>query len=133
MSMQTRITLSIPARADMVSLARLTTSGVASQMGADIDAIEDLKVCVSEVLSKIVDSPFGKGEIPIVMNFLPSETALEIHIGGENLRGNTLFASESDQFALAILNTLMEETDFSGCDMKAVRLVKSVEGVDADD
>lgn len=49
-----KIIIQIPKKADYVGLVRLTASGVASKIGFDIDAIEDIKVAVSEICNKII-------------------------------------------------------------------------------
>lgn len=48
------IELVLPFKAEYVSVARLTVSGIANRIGFDIEAIEDIKVAVSEVCSKLV-------------------------------------------------------------------------------
>jgi len=42
-------------RAEYVSIARLTAAGVANRVGFDIDAIEDIKVSLSEVCNRIIN------------------------------------------------------------------------------
>lgn len=125
MSNAEQIVLTFPLKADHVSLARLTTSGVASQCGFDIDAIEDLKVCVSEILNKLIahegDSPNANARVA----FSCSDTSLTIVIGTPGLQGEALFGSEEDILALSILHSLMDEVTLSGKDVDAVRLVKA--------
>ena len=48
--------LKIPLRAEYVSIARLTVSGVANRAGFDFDAIEDIKVCLSEVCNRLINN-----------------------------------------------------------------------------
>jgi len=50
------VELSIPMRAEYVSIARLTAAGVANRLGFDIDAIEDIKVSISEVCNRIINT-----------------------------------------------------------------------------
>ncbi|QDX92367.1 hypothetical protein EEL32_15810 [Brevibacillus laterosporus] len=49
-----RIEISLPAKLDYVSIARLTISGVAHRMGFSIDVLEDLKLCVSEACANSI-------------------------------------------------------------------------------
>lgn len=49
------IELKIPVRAEYVSIARLTAAGVANRAGFDIEAIEDIKVALSEVCNRIIN------------------------------------------------------------------------------
>jgi serine/threonine-protein kinase RsbW len=48
------IELILPFKAEYVSTARLTASSVASKMGFNIEEVEDIKVALSEVCSKLV-------------------------------------------------------------------------------
>jgi serine/threonine-protein kinase RsbW len=50
----TRMELVIPLRAEFVSIARLTLSGVANRAGFDFDTIEDIKVALSEVCNRLI-------------------------------------------------------------------------------
>jgi len=49
-----KIELTLPFKAEYVSVARLVASGVCNRIGFDIETIEDIKVAISEVCSKIV-------------------------------------------------------------------------------
>jgi len=49
------VSVLIPPKAEYVSIARLTASGIASRMGFDIDEIEDIKVSISEVINRMID------------------------------------------------------------------------------
>ena len=133
MSINSQIVLSIPPKAEFVSLVRLTASGVANQCGFDIDAIEDLKVCVSEVLNKAIAACSAEETVALSIAFEPTPEALSIRIGGGGVNGETLFGSESDAFALAILNTLMDEVVLSGDELAAVRLTKTTGRTGSDD
>ena len=53
---ETNIELIIPMRAEYVSIARLTAAGVANRAGFDIEAIEDIKVSLSEVCNRIINA-----------------------------------------------------------------------------
>ncbi len=132
MSKVSQIVLSIPPKAEYVSLVRLTVSGVAHQCGFDIDAIEDIKVCTSEVLNKAIATEYGEGSDPLVLTFDLMPGSIAVQIGGNGLNGETLFASDADAFALAILDTLMDKVILSGVGSAAVRLLKSTERTDAD-
>lgn len=60
------VEIKIPARADYVGVVRLTVSGIANRMGFDYEAIEDLKIAVSEAITNAVCYAYlGEGEITI--------------------------------------------------------------------
>ena len=53
------VELSIPVRADLVVLARLTAATVASRAGFGVDEIEDLRLAVEELCLSVVDGDDG--------------------------------------------------------------------------
>ncbi len=64
-----RIELSIPAQSEWVRVARLTVAGVAARQGFSIQAVEDLKVAVSEAINNAIQhgpSTGGHGEVAMV-------------------------------------------------------------------
>ena len=48
------ITLTIPAKPEYVSIARLTISGIATRMQFTIEEIDDLKIAISEACTNAV-------------------------------------------------------------------------------
>jgi serine/threonine-protein kinase RsbW len=52
--MPDKLTLSVPGKAEYVSTVRLAVSSLAAKTGFDIEAIEDIKVAVSEACSNIL-------------------------------------------------------------------------------
>src|SRR5699024_168803 len=62
------IEMKIPAKAEYVSVARLSIAGIANRMGFDYEAIEDLKVAISEAVTNTVQHAYasdGYGEVTI--------------------------------------------------------------------
>ena len=55
MSAERPVVVSFPPDARYVRVVRLTTSGLASMCGFDLDSIEDLKVAVDEVCSTLIE------------------------------------------------------------------------------
>ncbi len=55
MSEERPVVVSFPPDVRYVRVVRLTTSGLASMCGFDLDAIEDLKVAVDEVCSTLIE------------------------------------------------------------------------------
>ena len=72
MKMSDTVSVLIPLKAEYVSVTRLTASGIASHMGFDFDTIEDIKVALSEVLSKIIEKRLSEERITI--EFHPCES-----------------------------------------------------------
>jgi serine/threonine-protein kinase RsbW len=52
--MKDKVCLSIPTKSEYVSVARLTSSVIANNMGFDIEDIEDIKVAVGEACNNAV-------------------------------------------------------------------------------
>lgn len=83
--MESRVTeetvrLRVPATLEYVRLVRLTTSGVASRLGFDVDEIEDLRVAVDELASVVIELA---GDGPLDVQFSVDDGSL--HIAGEAL------------------------------------------------
>ena len=55
--------LSFPLKAEYVSIARLTVSGIANRAGFDFDTIEDIKVSLSEICNRLIMGSRHAGEI----------------------------------------------------------------------
>ncbi|GGJ90926.1 serine-protein kinase RsbW [Lentibacillus kapialis] len=62
------VEMKVPARAEYVGVVRLSISGIANRQGFAYEAIEDLKVAVSEAITNVVDHAYyqeGNGEVTI--------------------------------------------------------------------
>ncbi len=57
-----RVTLTVPVDAKYISLARLVAAGVAARANLSIDAVEDLKIAVSEACTNVTEHAFGGEE-----------------------------------------------------------------------
>lgn len=49
-----QVSISLPCKSEYVSISRLSSSVIASQMGFDIEAIEDIKVAVGEACNNAI-------------------------------------------------------------------------------
>lgn len=81
--------MKVPAKADYVGVIRLSISGVASRMGFSYEAIEDLKVAISEAMTNVVSHAYEKKETGEVMiGFAVYENRLEVMVSdqGESFR-----------------------------------------------
>lgn len=106
-----KITLQLPVKAEYVSVARLAASGVAYRMGFDIDTVEDIKVAVSEVCSRIISVSDGSaGEYNI--RFDISETKLTIDFISDIKKADCIFENDEDGLGVSIINAFMDEVEF---------------------
>src|SRR5699024_8444303 len=56
------IEMKIPAKPEYVGVVRLTISGIASRMGFSYEAIEDLKIALSEAVTNVVTHAYDRKE-----------------------------------------------------------------------
>ncbi len=124
MKMPDTVTLKIPVKAEYVSTARLTASGIASKIGFDFDAIEDIKVSISEVLGKIIEKQPEAEEIIILFENINDGLAIKFLISDNTV--SNIFDSDADSFSLAIVNSLMDEIDMEKNGQTVMTIVKKL-------
>ncbi len=110
------VELSIPVRADLVVLARLTAATVASRANFDVEEIEDLRLAVDELCVSLVDEGAegrlalrfvrGNQEIGVSCIYHPDTTS-----GGAegNSSGRAGADASSDGLSARILDALVDE------------------------
>ncbi|MDU3191980.1 MAG: anti-sigma factor [Finegoldia magna] len=97
-----------------VSLIRLSASFVAMKCGFSIDDIEDIKLCASECLnlqrnrSKIIDC---------TMTIDDESLTLIFKLDGFNPREN----NEKDEISEMIIQSLMDEYEINGSEIKVIK------------
>jgi hypothetical protein len=109
------VDLSIPVRADLLILARLTASTIASRADFGIEEVEDLRLVTEELcLSVIGDAKDGvvrlrfirdQGDITIECSLLPGDQA-------EAPAGTPGEPDEPDELSLRIIEALVDEHGF---------------------
>ncbi len=108
------VELLIPARADLVVLARLTTSAIASRAGFTVEELDDLRLAVDELC--VCAAAGGEGD-HLRLRFTPGDGVIEIsctleELGGESegMRNgrNAALGAEGDLAAM-ILDALVDE------------------------
>jgi serine/threonine-protein kinase RsbW len=118
------VDLTIPARAEYVSIVRLTASGVANRMGLDIEQIEDIKVAISEVCNRAVlmDST---GDGTCSLRFILAEDKLTILFYSSKFNINDLF-KEDEGLGLSLINALMDEVNVCSNGEKTLEMIKII-------
>ncbi len=106
MKLDNSVSVLVPLKAEYVSIVRLTASGIASRMVFDFDAIEDIKVAISEVLSKIIEKHWDCDRIEIRFDYLEDSLAIIFRLPGNFSK--QLFGDSTDDFAFAIISSLMD-------------------------
>ncbi len=105
------IVMKLPCKAEYVSVVRLTVSGIASRIGFDIETVEDIKVAVSEVCSRIInvsDSSDRQYEVW----FDISSQKLTIYFNSDIERINCIFGDDEDGLGVSIINAFMDEVEY---------------------
>ena len=121
-----RIEITLPFKADYVSLARLVTSGICSRIGFDIETIEDIKVAISEVCSKIVSvgSKIANGYTIV---YGVTECALNVKYFCDDPSIKCIFNAERDGLAIHIINALMDQVELCNEANYIVSMSKTLE------
>ncbi|MFZ5989857.1 MAG: ATP-binding protein [Bacillota bacterium] len=122
-----KIELTLPFRAEYVSVARLVASGVCNRIGFDIETIEDIKVAISEVCSKIV-SIGSKVTDSYKIVYSVSEGALEVIFVCDDSSLKCIFDGEGDGLALHIINALMDSVELCADNSYILSMSKVLEG-----
>jgi serine/threonine-protein kinase RsbW len=80
-----KVELRIPARAEFLSVARLTVAAIASRMDFDVDAIEDIKTGVGEACTNVIQHA-GAGEaeraIQVICSLESAQLVVEVRDAG---------------------------------------------------
>lgn len=110
------IELSIPHRAEYVSMIRLTAAAIASAMGFDIEAIEDIKVALSEACSNAIMHGGCAEEDNFIVQFIRETTRLEISVSdfGKGYQVQSLQAPKTEELnegglGIFIIKSLMDD------------------------
>lgn len=74
-----RIDLKVPVKAEYVSLNRLVSSSLAALMGFDVEAIDDIKVCLGEVCNQCIQLAALEEEV-LEIGFLRDGDALRMEV-----------------------------------------------------
>lgn len=106
------IKIHLPQKADYLGFIRLSVSGLASRMGFDIDTIEDIKVAVSEVCSRII-SLNNDASADYDITFQLFEAGMKAVFTTVNQPERDIFEGESGDFAKAIICSLMDEFEMT--------------------
>lgn len=104
------IQLILPFKAEYVSVARLAASGIGSRIGFDIEAIEDIKVAISEVCNKLVSIGSSVSDCYKIV-YSVSGKCLKVTYLCDDPSIKCVFRNESDALAVHIINALMDEVE----------------------
>ena len=72
-----RVTLVVPSDPAMARVARLTASALAASAGLTVDAVDDVKIAVSEMLALLVGRG-GSAPVTLVFASSPGELSIDV-------------------------------------------------------
>ncbi|NLX76654.1 MAG: anti-sigma regulatory factor [Clostridiaceae bacterium] len=102
------ITIKLPKKAEYVGFIRLAVSGLVSRIGFDIDTVEDIKVVVSEICTRIISSECDSCRYYDV-NFKLYSDGFRASFRVSDCLVKNLFEGDSGEFAKAIISSLTDE------------------------
>jgi serine/threonine-protein kinase RsbW len=112
------IRLTIPARAEFITLGRLALTGLSRLRELPEETVADLKLALTEACSNSVRHayPGGGGHVEIVYELLPDRLAIEISDDGEGFEPHEAEPSEPEELTegglgIAIIRSIADELD----------------------
>lgn len=106
-----KINLDIPAKPDYISLIRLTSSGIAHNMGFNVDEIEDIKVCIGEACVNVINFN-DVDEISIVYIVEKNKLTVKVDDMLKNIEEKADNYQEAE-LGLLIIESLMDQVKFT--------------------
>jgi serine/threonine-protein kinase RsbW len=121
------IELVLPFKAEYVSIARLTVSGVANRIGFDIETIEDIKVALAEVCNKLINIGSNKVQnFRIIFQISDKKLNIVFECHDDALKG--IFSDGDDEFGISIMNALMDDVKLLSDNSFILSMSKCLEG-----
>lgn len=106
----------LPLTGEYLTTVRLTTGGLCSLVGFDVDEAEDYKVCVTESLLILKRNGFARAEIEFSLSEVLACKVCGLEQNGE------LVDSFEDEISRALLSALVAKVEFVKDDNRIVRI-----------
>lgn len=125
-----KVKIEMTSNPELVSVIRLTTSGIASKAGFDFDEIEDMKVAVSEACTNAIKH---SEEEQFCITYFWNDKKIEIQIKDEGTGYEVSSVKEPEieklnesGLGLFIIKTLMDEVDIKSVkgDGTIIKMIK---------
>jgi serine/threonine-protein kinase RsbW len=104
------VRLTMPARPDLLRVARLTAAGLANRVGFNVDEVEDVKIALDELCFSLVGN--GTGEGTLDLRFVLGQGSLVIE-GAGPAEGAQDRDDDTTEFAALLLAALVDEHEIS--------------------
>ena len=102
-----KFSVNLPLTGEYLTTVRLTTGGLCSLVGFDVDAAEDYKVCVTESLLILKRNGFTRASIDFTVSDSLACEICGVEAGGEKED------SFEDEISRALLSALLGKVDFT--------------------
>lgn len=103
------VELVLPARSDLLSLARLTVATVASRADFDFEAVEDLRLAIDELCSPFVGSDDSTGRLRLAYRWDADEIEVSCRVSGAVAAAAGTDGGEERELSDRILDALVDE------------------------
>ena len=103
------VELSIPARAELLPLARLTVAAVAARADFDYEEIEDLRLALDELCSRLIGQPAGGTDGTLSLRYRWSNGDLEVNCQLAGAEQHVAFDEEERELSDRILDALVDD------------------------
>lgn len=114
------ITITIPSKPDYISVIRLTSSAIASNIGLNIEEIEDIKVSIAEACINAIDK---SDEITIQFNIETDKLIMKVD-NVSSSKDDNIDLDRERELGILIIKSLMDEVNFSE---EGVEMIKYIE------
>jgi serine/threonine-protein kinase RsbW len=132
--MNESVNLSLPSKPEYVSIARLTVSFIANQMGFDIEAIEDIKLAVGEACNNAVLHSGSEKTYQMELIRTDENLIIEVKDYGKGFKTESyqqpnLENPQESGLGLFIIKSLMDEVEIESNENQGtkIKMSKAVE------
>lgn len=119
------IELEIPRKADYVVIARLISGALSRMTELDYEAIDDIKLAVSESCTTLIKSPAGDSSEAISLSFTLAEHEIGISIQDKSFMpsgspagksAGTESEDEEEQMRISLIASLVDDVSYESSD-----------------
>lgn len=123
-----QVSISLPCKSEYVSISRLSSSVIASQMGFDIEAIEDIKVAVGEACNNAIIHSHSEATFDITFQVMEQAFVCEVLDCGNGFNLNeyhepNLSDPKGNGLGIFIMKSLMDEVIVDTMPGKGTKIV----------
>jgi serine/threonine-protein kinase RsbW len=112
------LTLHMPADQDTLPLVRQALRSLGETVDADIEALEDAELAVTEACANAVEHAYADGKGDIEVRFIPGESELQVSVAdqGVGIPLDIRTSHVGDGFGLPMIDSIATSVDFADGD-----------------